>query len=406
MEASVRSDIPSHVPDKLVVTLPLYARKVVYDCPQDTLIPEMHATLPPISYATNIFPGDQPGWLLTRFEDTQAILRDADNFTKNGMGRWAQNIGESWLVLPTEADPPVHSEYRKVMNPSFSPQKMLAQKGQLQERARALLADFKETGECDFVKQFSEKFPVNIVLDLLGLPQERMWQFLIWEKEMLHTNDLQVRGNAVKNVKNFLLEEIRSRRENPRDDYITRVLSYRFEDRPWSDDEVFGHCFNLYIGGLDTVTSVLGMLFNYLAVHPELQAQLRGNPNLIVLAVEEMLRCFAPVTAFRIATKELTIHGQKIMPGEYVSMSTPVVSRDPTFYTAPQEFRMERREARVVLGGGIHKCLGMHLARLELQTAVEEFLSALPEFRIKDGFKVPYFVGNILHIPDLQLQWN
>lgn len=163
--------LPAHVPPELVVKLPLYARQRVSECPQETLVPEMHATLPPISYVTNIFPGDQPGWLIKGYEDTMEMLRDPDNFTKNGMGKWAQNIGESWLVIPTEADPPIHSEYRKALNPSFAPQKMAALRDGIRERAQVLIAKFKDRGTCDFVDEFSEKYPINIVLDLLGLPR-------------------------------------------------------------------------------------------------------------------------------------------------------------------------------------------------------------------------------------------
>ncbi|ARS26845.1 cytochrome P450 [Sphingomonas sp. DBB INV C78] len=398
--------VPAHVPPELVFTLPLYARKRVYENPQETLIPEMHATLPPIAYVTNIFPGDQPGWLLKRAEDVQEMLRDADNFTKKGMGKWAQNIGEDWLVIPTEADPPVHTEYRKALNAHFSPQKMFALKDQIRERARGLVAAFKDKGHCDFIEEFSEKYPINIVLDLLGLPQERMPEFLKWEKDMLHTNDWQVRGDAVRAVKNYLLEEIESRRQAPRDDYITKVLSFEMQERLWTNDEVLGHCFNLYIGGLDTVTSLLGNIFQFLATHADHQNRLRADPSQIVLAVEEFLRAFAPVTAFRIASREIEICGQKVMPGEYVAVATPVTGRDPTFYPEPQEVRFDRKAAHMSLGSGIHKCLGMHLARLELQIAVEEFVTTLPEFRIKDGFQVPFFVGNILHVPDLHLQWD
>ncbi|TVV77126.1 cytochrome P450 [Sphingomonas solaris] len=406
MATAAQNDIPPHVPAELVVRLPLYARVNTYDNPQETLIPEMHATLPPICYATNVFPGDQPGWFLRRAEDVQAILRDPDNFTKNGMGKWAQNIGEDWLVIPTEIDPPIHTDYRKALNPHFSPQKMFALKDQIRDRARTLIDEFKDRGECDFIGQFSEQYPVNIVLDLLGLPQERMPEFLEWEKEMLHTNDWQVRGDAVRKVKNYLMEEIQARRQSPRDDYISKVLDFEVDGRKWNEMEVFGHCFNLYLGGLDTVTSLLGNIFNFLAQNPEKQNSLRADPSQTVLAVEEFLRGFAVVTAFRIATREIEIHGQKIMPGEYVTFASPVISRDPEFYPEPQDIRFDRKAPHMALGSGIHKCLGMHLARLELQIAVEEFLAAIPEFRVKDGFRVPYFLGNILHVSDLHLQWN
>ncbi len=405
MATALNRTIPDHVPADLIRTLPLFARKTVYENPQETLIPQMHAELPAISYVTNIFPGDQPGWMLKHAEDVQVMLRDADNYSKKGMGKFAQSIGDDWLIIPTEADPPVHTEYRKVLNGQFSPQKMFAMKDQVRERARTLIATFKDRGECDFIGEFSEKYPIYIVLDLLGLPQDRMAEFLKWEHDILHTNDWETRANAVRNVRDYLLEEIEARRQTPRDDYITKVLSFETFGRPWTRDEVLGHCFNLYIGGLDTVTSMLGNMFNFLAANPAHQNSLRDNPSQTVLAVEEFLRAFAPVTVFRIATREHQIHGQTIMPGDYVSVSTPLIGRDPTFYENPQDIRFDRKAAHMSLGSGIHKCLGMHLARLEMQIAVEEFLAAIPQFRVKDGFKVPYYVGNILHVQGLELQW-
>jgi cytochrome P450 len=336
-----------------------------------------------------------------------AMLRNADDFTKNGMGQWSQSIGENWLVVPTEVDPPMHTHYRKALNPSFSPQKMAAMKDDLRKRANALIDKFQTRKECDFVNEFSERYPIYIVLDLLGLPQDRMAEFLVWEKNMLHTNDWEVRSNAVKNAVEYLKAEIADRRAAPRDDYISKIFDLEVEDgRKWNDEEVLGHCFNLFLGGLDTVTTMLGNIVTWLARHPEQQQELRDNPDRIVLAVEEFLRIFGPVTAFRIATKELEIHGQKIMPGEYVSVCTPVANQDPKMHDNPSEVRFDRKAPHIALGGGIHKCLGMHLARFELQVALEELLKAIPSFRVKDGFELGYFVGNITFVPALELQWD
>jgi cytochrome P450 len=399
--------LPSHVPAEKAMRLPFFAREIVKDCPQETMIPEMHRTLGPITYVTNIFPGDKPGWLLTGYEDTMAMLRNVDDFTKNGMGQWSQSIGENWLVVPTEVDPPTHTHYRKALNPSFSPQKMAAMKEDLRKRATDLIDKFRARGECDFVNEFSERYPIYIVLDLLGLPQDRMAEFLTWEKAMLHSNDWSVRSEGVRNAVDYLKGEIADRRKAPRDDYISKIFDMEVEDdRKWNDEEVLGHCFNLFLGGLDTVTTMLGNSFAWLARHPEQQQELRDNPDRIVLAVEEFLRVFGPVTAFRIATKELELHGQKIMPGEYVSVCTPVANQDPKMHENPSEVRFDRKAPHIALGGGIHKCLGMHLARFELQVAVEEFLKAIPSFRVKDGFELGYFVGNITFVPALELQWD
>jgi cytochrome P450 len=407
MEILMTDTLPSHVPAEKAMRLPFFAREIVKDCPQETMIPEMHRSLGPITYVTNIFPGDKPGWLLTGYEDTMAMLRNVDDFTKNGMGQWSQSIGENWLVVPTEVDPPVHTHYRKALNPSFSPQKMAAMKEDLRKRATNLIEKFQSRGECDFVNEFSERYPIYIVLDLLGLPQDRMAEFLTWEKAMLHSNDWSVRSEGVRNAVDYLKGEIADRRKAPRDDYISKIFDMEVEDgRKWNDEEVLGHCFNLFLGGLDTVTTMLGNSFAWLARHPEQQQELRDNPDRIVLAVEEFLRVFGPVTAFRIATKELELHGQKIMPGEYVSVCTPVANQDPKMHENPSEVRFDRKAPHIALGGGIHKCLGMHLARFELQVAVEEFLKAIPSFRVKDGFELGYFVGNITFVPALELQWD
>ena len=407
MASAATQEIPAHVPAKKAMRLPFFAREEVKDCPQEKMIPEMHKSLGPITYVTNIFPGDKPGWLLTGYQDTMALLRDPEIFTKNGMGQWSQSIDENWLVVPTEIDPPSHNFYRKALNPQFSPQKMAAMKDDLRRRAHDLIDVFKGRGSCDFVKEFSERFPIFIVLDLLGLPQDRMAEFLVWEKDMLHTNDWEVRVAAVGQVVDYLRGEIADRRANPRDDYITRIFDFEVDDgRKWNDEEVLGHCFNLFLGGLDTVTTMLGNIFCHLARHPDQQKELRENPDKIVLAVEEFLRVYGPVTAFRIATRELEIHGQKIMPGEYVSVCTPVANQDPEQHHNPSEVRFDRKAPHIALGGGIHKCLGMHLARFELQTALEIFLAEIPQFRFKDGFEPSYFVGNITFVPRLELQWN
>ena len=151
-------------------------------------------------------------------------------------------------------------------------------KEDLRGRAIDLIDKFRDRKECDFVNEFSERYPIYIVLDLLGLPQDRMAEFLVWEKNMLHTNDWEVRSNAVKNAVDYLKAEIADRRAAPRDDYISKIFDLEVEDgRKWNDEEVLGHCFNLFLGGLDTVTTMLGNIVTWLARHPEQQQELRAH---------------------------------------------------------------------------------------------------------------------------------
>lgn len=397
--------IPAHVPPNSARSLRLFDRTVIGECPQEVLIPKIHAELGPVTWITNMTLHTPGAWLLTRVDDIQAMLRDKENYTKKGMAAFAQSIGEDWLTIPTEPDPPIHGEYRKAVQPAFTPQRMAALRDQLGERADTLIAGFADRGHCDFIKEFSQKFPIFIVLDLLGLPQERVDVFLEWEYQILHTGTIEERAAGVRKVKDYLVGEIAERRANPRDDFITGMFDYEFEGRKWNDDEVFGHCFNLFIGGLDTVTTMLGNIFNFLARYPDRQDELRANPDLVVPAIEEFLRYFAPVTPFRIAVNPMEIRGQTILPGDYVALCTPVAGQDPTYYDNPGEIRFDRKAPHISLGTGIHKCLGMHLARMELRCALERFFAAIPTFRLQDDFAPGYFVGNIQFVSDLKLQW-
>jgi cytochrome P450 len=405
MALALSRDIPAHVRPELVVTLPLYSRAALVDNPHEVLVPEMHRRLPPICYVPNIFPGDQPAWLLMKAEDVHDVLRNAENFTKNGMGKFAQSIGEDWISIPTETDPPVHAVYRQAINPYFTPSRMFAMRDQLRARARNLIAAFAARGHCDFIAEFSEQFPIFVALELLGLPHERVAQFLAWVKVLIHGNDWEERTRTVHLVKDYLLGEIDRRQRAPIDDYITHVTKFEFNGRPWTRDERLGHCFNLFIGGLDTVTSMLGNLFRFFADNPDRQDELRADLAKVPLAIEELLRAYAPVTVFRVASREFQIRGETIKPGDYVTVSTPVIGRDPSFYDAPDEVRFDRKPRHISLGDGIHRCLGMHLARLELQIALEEFLTVLPRFRIEDGFTVRYHTGTVQFLKELHLQW-
>ena len=383
----------------------LFDRKIVYDNPYETIIPAIHAGSA-VFYAANISIR-QPGWVIRRAEDLRKIYADTEHFHKKGNTGFARMIGEDWDIIPTELDPPVHTGYRQALNPIYSPSQIMKLDNQVRERAQTFIARFKDRGSCEFVSEFGINFPITIFLDLIGLPQERMAQFLTWEKQLIHGTDHDLRVASVHAVKGLLMETIAERRKNPGDDLISKTLNLDIDGRKWSDMEIFGHCFNLYLGGLDTVTANLGLHFHHLATHPEDQQKMRENSTTQnVQAVEELLRAYAAVSTNRIVSKEIEIDGQTLLPGDFVIMSTPLAGRDPEAYDDPQSVRLDRKPTHVTLGHSLHRCLGQHLARRELQTAIEEFVKVIPNFRIEPGFKVPFFLGNVINIPQLPLVWG
>lgn len=405
MNVSVeRPKVPAHVPAELVLPYPLCARTTVYENPYETLIAAVHQG-PKIFFSTEVFPIGQSGWVVRDADYLREIYNDNDHFSKKGFTQMAAMIGEEWDVIPTELDPPRHTGFRRALNGLFTPNKMAELETRVRERARELVAHFKGRGECDFVNEFATPFPVLIFLELLGLPSDRMEEFLVWENQILHSPDPAERQNGVRSVKAVLLDAIEDKRKNPGNDLITNALNLEVEGKPISDIEVFGHCFNLYIGGLDTVASMLGWHFYHLAAYPDFQRQLRTDPSLIRGAIEELLRAYGVSTTFRICTREYSIGGVTFKPGDRVAMATPLVGRDPEQYDNPDEIRLDRKPRHLTLGSGIHSCLGLHLARREILVAMEEMFAAVPEFRIQAGERIPFFIGSIHHLKALPIEW-
>lgn len=383
----------------------LFDRRSTHDNPHETIVADIHKG-PAVFFADNVA-FNRPGWVVRRAEDLRRIYADTEHFHKRGNTGFAQLIGDDWDIIPTELDPPTHTMFRSSLNPIYAPSQMMKLDIKVRERAREIIATFKDKGECEFVEAFAVGFPITIFLEMIGLPLERQNQFLQWENDLIRGTDHDVRVASVQAVKDLLEDTIVERKKNPGDDLISKVLQLEVDGRKWTDREVFGHCFNLYLGGLDTVTANLSLHFRHLADNPHDQQTMRENSNAQnVVAVEELLRAYAAVSTHRIVSKPIEIDGQQLLAGDTVVMSTPLAGRDPEAYDNPNEIRLDRKPAHVTLGHSLHRCLGQHLARRELQTAIEEFVKVIPEFRIQPGYKVSYDLGNVLQVPELPLCWG
>jgi cytochrome P450 len=253
--------------------------------------------------------------------------------------------------------------------------------------------------------EFAFPFPVSVFLDLIDLPRSRIKEFQKWEYDMFHVPDMAVVASAVRNVVGYLREVMAERRKNPGDDFISYACKAEIDGRKLTDDELLGYCFNLYVGGLDTVSSHVTLQFRHLAEHPEHQAKLRADPTLIPAAVEEFMRAYAAVTTFRTVVNETQIRGVTFKPGDKVAMSTTLANRDPAAFEAVDEVRLDRQPAHISFAFGIHRCIGSHLARREMVIAMEEFLKEIPEFRLKPGVEIVTHLGGIIQPNALQFIW-
>lgn len=402
--ASPAIDLPPHVPPELALEWPL-SPEVPSEDPFTEIIPRIHEG-PDIFYAVNGLAPGMPSWIFCRAEDIRNVFRDKEHFTSAGRPTLSHMLGETWNVIPVDTDGAEHAAYRALLNPLFTPARAAMLVDGAHELARELIGRFAARGRCEFIGEFARPLPVTLFLQMMDFPQERMSEFLEWEAAIISGTGMDKRQWAITNIKAFLLNAIAERRANPGPDLLSELMRGKVGEREPTEIEVFGMALNLFLGGLDTITSMAGWHFRHLAMNPEHQAELRARPEMIPTALEELLRAYALVTMNRICVKQVTIRGVTIMPGDTVTVSTPIAGRDPHAYTSPNEIRLDRAPVHTAFAYGRHRCLGSHIARKELAVMLEEFLSAIPPFRVEEGAQVPMHLGAQMGLHALPLVWD
>jgi cytochrome P450 len=345
-------------------------------------------------------------WIFTHAADIRAVLQDPATFKSSGNRPFGKALGENWVLIPIDLDPPEHDRMRGFMNPLFSPKKVAQLSTKIEQRAIELIEKFRRNTGCAFVEEFARPFPVTIFLEMFGLPVSEMERFVVWEEAIIHS---QGPGQlaAMRELRDYMAEVIADRRLNPKNDLISLAVTTEVEGKKLTYDEIMGMCIMLFMGGLDTVTSELGFIFRYLAENPDKQQWLRENPSLIPTALEEILRVYPIITTGRIATRDVEIGDVKISAGENVACPLACASRDPAEIENADQIDLERNPNRhSAFGFGPHRCIGSHLARRELLVAIEQWLKRVPPFRIAPGATLAAAGAGVVALHSLPLVWD
>jgi cytochrome P450 len=394
----------SHVPADLIRPYPFILGAKTKVRPH-SFIQAIHDN-PGVFWAQRAANGIEGAWIPRTVDILHQIYNDNVNFLSRGSAPFAQMIGETWYSVPSEADPPEHAILRGMVNPVFTPKKMAALEEKIRLYAREYILGFKDKGGCEFMKDFAFEFPIKVFLELMGLPLDGVSQFMQWEHKLLHEPDINEVMAATRAVVAYLREEIEARRKSPREDLITFGVDIDKNGRKLSDDELLGFCFNLFIGGLDTVSTNMAWQFLHLAENPEDQATLRAKPDMIPAAIDEMMRVYAAVATVRECVNETQVNGVTMMPGDKVLLPTYLAGHDPEAYPDPETVIIDRAPRHVSFGYGPHLCIGIHLARREMRIALEEFLREIPEFRLSADADITFYLAAIVQPIDLPLEWG
>ncbi len=398
--------VPAHVPPELVRQFDFTKlRGVEDDAVQATV--DAARQMPDVFWGVGAHARHPGAWVLTRHDLLREVLQDPETFSSHDVSGLPALAGESWPLLPLEADGPDHAEWRKLLVPIFSPARMNAMEGQIETLARDLVEGLASRGEAEFMADFAQVFPVQIFLGMFGLPLELTAKFVAWEEKLLHSESIDEKCGAARAIINYLREAIADRLQSPRDDLISYIAHAQVKGAELTDDQRIGVCMLLYTAGIDTVANMLGFMFRHLAENPDQQQSLRADPSLIPAAVEEMLRAFPIVMTSRLATRDIDFHGVKMKAGDHVVVPTHFAGRDGHEFPDPDRIDFARTKVtHITFAAGPHRCLGSHLARRELKVALETWLARVPEFRVVPGHRFKSSAQGVLAIKALPLTWK
>jgi len=318
-------------------------------------------------------------WILTRYDDQRRVLQDPEHWSS--VNSAIPNRGVR--LLPVNLDPPIHTKYRSIVNGPFSPGSVRQLEGRIRTVCRELIERIDPTREVDFLDEFAKPFPATVFCAIFGLASEQYPRFIQWTEQVLHTSDVLVRDTATAELREYLGDLIAKRKTRPQSDLLTDLVQADVEGVGLTDDELLDFSQTIFTAGLDTVTNALAFMFRHLAENPQDRMSLLASPSLAPSAVEEFLRLYSFVQLVRTRRVDTKIAGVEVKQGEMVLLPLASSGRDADAFPGADEVIMERHPNRhLAFGAGPHRCVGSHLARLELRIALEEWHAAFPTYAL------------------------
>ena len=342
---------------------------------------QLRATCP-VAHTERYFGAYMP----VRYADIRDIAYDTDHFSSQVVVLREKNPPDRGGGPPITSDPPHHRVARMALLPPFTPQAVAKLAPMTRAYCNELIDAFCDTGQCDAALQFARHIPVKVLAFMLGVPDRdgdlfRRWVHGIFQAGITDDSAMHV---AISEMTEYFRGHLEARRHCPGEDVISSLLAARHPDgRPFSDKHILASLRVLMLGGIDTTWSSIGSAIWHLATHAGDRQRLVLEPELLPLAVEEFLRAYAPVTMAREIVADVTVGGCPYKKGQMVVMTFPAANRDPAAFADADKVIIDRKDNKhIAFGIGIHRCIGAHLARMELTVATEVFLNRIPEFRL------------------------
>ena len=337
-------------------------------------------------------------WVLTRYEDVAAILRDA-RFIKEPLAalvaaRFGSEVPRGVGLSMLDRDPPDHTRLRSLVSKAFTPRVVEGLRPRIQAIVDDLIARAEPAGSMDLIEEFAYPIPVNVICEMMGVPVRDHERFKGWSLDIARgldsiwlppDSEIPRRSATARHaISDYFRELIAQRRTSPRADLLSALIAAEEAGDKLNEEELLATCILILIAGHETTVNLIGNGVLALLRHPAELSRLRATPGLITSGVEELLRYDGPVQrTARVASADATIGGHTIPQGDMVMPFIGAADRDPAHFPEPDRLNLSRADNRhIAFGWGIHFCLGAPLARVEGQIAIDTLVRRLPRLAL------------------------
>ena len=348
-------------------------------------------------------------WVITRAQLVKEIFQNPVVFTNDSISPGDPDPSYRWI--PSNVNPPLHVQYRQILNHAFGPASVARAAPRAREYCRMAIEEVVGQGRCDFVATVAGVFPTRVFLELVDLPWQDAPKLVDWSETIFNGFFSGPAAEAAFAAsRDYFASLIADRRQSPRDpaeDFTSHLLASVVDGQPMPDEDALNIFNQLMLAGLDTVKSALSYSMLYLATHADDRSRLVADPGLIPGAIEEFLRVYPLVMEGRKLSEDIDFHGVPMRAGEMVMLALPAVMHDPDYFDRPDRVIIDRpKNNHLSFGGGPHRCLGSHLARMEMAIGLEEWHRRVPDYRLGCPIGDVIERGGQLSLRSLPLEWD
>ncbi len=351
-------------------------------------------------------------WMVTHYDDVKEALQTPEVFSNRFTSALGDRDNHLYLI-PQNLDGRAHVDCRHVVNPWFSPSSVKRLEPLARERCIAMIDALRPAGGCDMTVDFAMSYATEMFLAILGLPVED-GAFMLPRVETIFAGffggDPVAQATAAEEIKGYFEAVVDDRQQHPGDittDFVSFLMQTKMGSEPITRDEILTLCMTIMLAGLDTTRSMLGYIFHHLATHDADRQLLIDHPERIHAAIEEFVRLYALVFQDgRYVTQDTELHGCPLKAGDIVWLGLAQANRDPRRFENPDQFVIDRTFTKHLgFGAGAHRCLGAHLARVELIIVLEEWLTRIPHFQLATDESLTERGGQLM-LNTVPLHWE